>query len=136
MSEQTNLAIIQGVYEAFGRGDIPSILSKVAPGVRWESWADNTAQAAGVPVMLRREDLAGVGAFFGVVGSLQITDFRVLNLMAGGDKVAAEFFIAMTLPNGKSLADEEIHLWTLNDAGQITGLRHYLDTHKHIEAWK
>lgn len=32
--------------------------------------------------------------------------------------------------------DEEIHLWTLNPAGQVSGFRHYIDTAKHIELAK
>jgi ketosteroid isomerase-like protein len=30
--------------------------------------------------------------------------------------------------------DEEIHLWTFNDAGQVVRLRHYTDTAKHMAA--
>jgi predicted ATPase len=35
---------------------------------------------------------------------------------------------------GKLLRDEQLHLWTLDDRGQIVAFRHYLDTAKHIEA--
>ena len=30
--------------------------------------------------------------------------------------------------------DEEVHLWTFNDAGKVTRLRHYTDTAKQIAA--
>jgi len=37
--------------------------------------------------------------------------------------------------SGGHYRDEEIHLWTFNDAGKITRLRHYTDTAKHIAAF-
>ena len=40
---------VNAIYEAFGRGDIPSILGRLDPDVRWESWAGNSAQTADVP---------------------------------------------------------------------------------------
>jgi hypothetical protein len=30
--------------------------------------------------------------------------------------------------------DEELHLWTLDDDGQVVRMRHYVDTAKHIAA--
>jgi hypothetical protein len=30
----------------------------------------------------------------------------------------------------------EDHLWTFNEAGTVSALRHYVDTAKHIAAWK
>ncbi len=131
----SNLATVQGIYEAFGRGDVPAIIDAMADDVAWEHWEDNRAQRAGVPSMQARRGKAGVGEFFGVVGTMGITDFRVLNLMEGGDQVAATFVIETDVPGGGHYRDEEIHLWTFDAAGKVTGLRHYTDTAKHIAAW-
>jgi hypothetical protein len=38
------------------------------------------------------------------------------------------------IPAIKVLRDEELHLWTLDDHGKVIGLRHYVDTAKHIDA--
>ena len=90
-----NLAVIGVNYDAFGRPDIPIILGHLADDVRWEEWSDNTAQKAGVPWLQARHGKAGALEFFQVMGSrLQVTEFRVLSLMAGGNQVAAEFVIA------------------------------------------
>lgn len=43
------VATVAAIYAAFGRGDIPAIFGYLADAVRWEDWADNSAQAAGVP---------------------------------------------------------------------------------------
>jgi ketosteroid isomerase-like protein len=131
-----NLATIGAIYEAFGKGDIPTILNHLADDVRWEEWADNTAQVAGVPWLQARHGKAGALEFFQVMGSLlQVTEFRVLSLMAGDNQVAAEFVIACDVKGtGRRYRDEEIHLWTLNEDGKVTRLRHYTDTAKHIAA--
>jgi ketosteroid isomerase-like protein len=129
-------AIVQAIYEAFGRGDVAGILEHVADDVQWESWTDNSAQKGGVPWMQARSGKAAVGEFFALVAStLRIQDFRVLSIMAGADQVAAEFVIeADVVPTGKRYRDEEMHLWTFNGEGKVVRLRHYLDTAKHLDA--
>jgi uncharacterized protein len=131
-----NLAVVGAIYEAFGTGDIPTILGHLADDVQWEEWADNSAQKAGVPWLQARHGKAGALEFFQVMGSrVQVTELRVLSLMAGGNQVAAEFVIACDVKDtGRHYRDEEIHLWTLNDAGKVVRLRHYTDTAKHIAA--
>lgn len=131
----SNLKTIQAIYQAFGKGDIPTIISHLSDKVQWEHWSDNSSQKAGTPWMKARKDKAGVAAFFEVVGQLQIKDFQVLSLMEGGNQVAAEFFIEFVYPaTGKTVRDEEMHLWTFDDHGKVIRLRHYTDTHKHMAA--
>lgn len=133
--QSNHLATVGMIYEAFGKGDIPTILGCMADDVRWEAWDDNSAQAAGVPWLQGRNGKAGALAFFQVMGELRVLDFRVLSLMAGGNQVAAEFVIEFESPaTGRRLRDEEIHLWTFDDNGQVIRLRHYADTAKHIAA--
>ncbi len=132
-SMSNQLATVGAIYEAFGKGDIPTILGCMADDVRWEAWDDNSAQQAGVPWLQERHGRDGVLAFFQVMGGLRVLDFRVLSLMAGGSQVAAEFEIEFESPaTGRRLRDQEIHLWTFNDNGQVIRLRHYADTAKHI----
>ena len=128
-----NLAITGAIYEAFGKGDIPAILGYLSDDVRWEEWADNTAQQTGVPWLQAQHGKAGALAFFQVMGGLCVLDFRVLSLMAGGNQVAAEIEIAFESPaTGRGLRDQEMHLWTFDDSGQVIRMRHYVDTAKHI----
>lgn len=130
-----HLATVGAIYEAFGKGDIPTILGCMADDVHWEEWDDNSAQRAGVPWLQPRRGKDGVLAFFQVMGGLQVLDFRVLSLMAGGNQVAAEFEIEFQSPaTGRRLRDQEVHLWTFDDSGQVIRLRHYADTAKHIAA--
>lgn len=130
-----NLQTIQNLYEAFGKGDVPFIINCLADDVQWEQWAGNTAQDAGVPWMKARQGKEAVIGFFETLGQLVIKDFQVLSIMSNDNQVAAEFVIEAEIPaTGGHYRDEEIHLWTFNEAGKITRLRHYLDTAKHIAA--
>ena len=132
---KSNLQTVQTIYEAFGKGDIPAILSLLADDVKWESWENNSAQKAGVPWLKPRKDKDGVIAFFQVVGGMEFHEFQVLSIMEGQNKIAAEILLDATIRDtGKRIRDEEMHLWTFNDEGKVTGLRHYLDTHKHMAA--
>jgi ketosteroid isomerase-like protein len=130
-----NLASVSDIYAAFGRGDVPSILDKIAPNCQWESWANNRAQRSGVPTLQPRTGPAGVGEFFAAVGELTIHDFQVLDVIAGERQVAAEVVIEFSTPSGGRSRDEELHLWTLDERQQVVRMRHYVDTAKHMAAF-
>lgn len=135
----TNLSTIQTVYEAFGRGDIPAILDQLADDVIWEAWEnDNTAQEAGVAWVLPRKGRAGVMDFFqDVADGLEFHSFEPRNLLEGGNQVAATIAFDVTAKaTGERFQDEEIHLWTFDEDGKVSAMRHYLDTAKHIRAAK
>ena len=133
----SNLPTVQGIYQAFGQGDVPTILDALADEVEWEAWESNSAVAAGVPWMTPRHGKADVVHFFETAGQMKIVDLQILSMMEGGNQVAVEFVFEAELPawGGGRYRDEEIHLWTFNDAGKVVRLRHYTDTAKHIAAF-
>lgn len=135
----SHLETTQQIYEAFGRGDVPAILDRLAPDVAWEDFADSSAQAAGVPWLARRNGPDEVAQFFALIGNgeLVVSDFQVLGLIGGsGNKVAAECVIEGTVTaTGATFRDEELHLWTFDDAGRVVAMRHYVDSAKHIAAY-
>jgi ketosteroid isomerase-like protein len=130
-----NLATVAEIYAAFGRGDVPTILDKIATDCRWDAWANNYAQQADVAWLRPRTGPAGVAEFFAVLAELRIHDFQVLDLVVGEHQVTAEVVIDFTTPSGGRLRDEELHLWTLDEQQKIVRFRHYVDTAKHIAAF-
>jgi uncharacterized protein len=130
-----NAAVVGGIYEAFGRGDIDFILDQIADDCRWESWLDNHGQKAGIPPMTPRHGRAGVAEFFAYVATMEIQDFQVLDLLASDRQVVVEVQISIAMPGGGSVTDEELHLYSLNDDGRISRMRHYVDTAKQIKAY-
>jgi len=130
-----HIETVSKIYEAFGKGDIPSIISYLADEVRWEEWNDNTAQKAGVPWLKSGKGKSAAMDFFKVIGEMNFRHFEVKSLMEGPDQVASEIVIEVELPsNGIIVKDEEMHLWSFNDAGKVVRFRHYLDTAKHMSA--
>lgn len=129
----SNVATVQAIYEAFGRGGVPAILGHLSPDVTWEHWADNRAQQAGVPWMQARSGPEGALEFFKIIGTWVPERFEVVALMDGGDRVAAEVVAAFTLPTGRRFDEEEVHVWRFDGDGKVASFRHYLDTAKHIE---
>ena len=77
---------------------------------------------------------AGVAEFFAALAALQLHDVQVLDVMGNAQQVVAEVSIAFTTPSGGYLQDEELHLWTFDEQGNVTRFRHYVDTAKHIAA--
>jgi hypothetical protein len=135
----SNIATVQSLYEAFGRGDIPAILDMQSDEVTWEAWdGQNAGQDAGVPWLQVRRGKEGVGAFFqDLAEGLEFHSFEPRNLLEGGNQVASTLAIDATAKaTGERFQDEEIHLWTFDEAGKVVGLRHYADTAKHIRATK
>jgi uncharacterized protein len=134
---KNNIGTVNRIYEAFGKGDVPTIIEYIADDVQWEHWADNSAQKAGVPWMQSRKGKEGVVEFFKSVGELEVKDFQILSIMGNENQVAVEFVFEAQLPwTGSHYRDEEIHLWTFNEEGKVIRLRHYADTAKLIAAVK
>ena len=127
-------ATVGTIYEAFGRGDVPGVLEHLADDVAWDEWPDNFAQRAGAPHLLPRHGRDDVAGFFGVIGAWTVLGFEVLDVFGDGRQVGAEVRASFALPGGGRFADEEVHLWTFDDAGRVSRFRHYVDTAKHIAA--
>ena len=78
----SHLEVVQQLYAAFGRCDIPTILDMVSDDVRWEHWDDSFAQRTDVPSLAPRTGRDGVAGFFGSIADWDVTEFDVLDLAA------------------------------------------------------
>jgi ketosteroid isomerase-like protein len=132
-----NITVVNKIYEAFGKGDVPTIMDYLSENVKWEQWENNYAQKAGVPWLQERKGKDGALDFFKIVGEFIFKDFRVLSVMGNDNQVAAEILLEIEIPSsGTHMREEEIHLWTFNELGKVVRFRHYADTAKHIAAAK
>ncbi|MCC6386332.1 MAG: nuclear transport factor 2 family protein [Dehalococcoidia bacterium] len=131
-----NLEAVQAIYGAFATGDVPAILARLHPAVAWEQWEARSPQAAAVPWLAPRSGVEGAAAFFTLLGeALEMHALTVLDITVSDRQAAAEVVLDSTVrATGKRVLDEEMHLWTFDDAGRVTRFRHYADTARHIEA--
>jgi ketosteroid isomerase-like protein len=84
MSRDENIQTIRTLYDAFGRGDVQTILAQVTDDVDWASdAAEDTAPWWGV-----RKGRDAVGSFFAdVASSIEVLEFTPVDLAASDDAV-------------------------------------------------
>ncbi|HEX2835213.1 MAG TPA: nuclear transport factor 2 family protein [Thermoanaerobaculia bacterium] len=128
-----NRASVQSIYEAFGRGDIPSILEKLADDVQWEVDGSTTD----VPWLQRRQGREGALAFFQSLAALDFQKFEVTAVIEAGDRVIGLCNVEATVraTGKKYVENDEVHLWWFDGQGRVAAFRHRIDTHLQWQAF-
>src|ERR1700754_2350862 len=122
----SNTQIVQSIYEAFGRGDVPAILERLHPEVEWE----HDMVPHGIPWVVARTGRAEVVKFFEATLGLEFHVFEPIALLEGPGQVMGLIRLEATVrATGKRVKDLEAHLFTFDDAGRITRFRHFVETH-------
>ena len=131
----SNEQTVKDVYAAFQRGDVASILGRVADDV---DWRNDGVESRECPWNGNFSGKASLPGFFKAVGDhLEIRVFDVKAIAASGSHVAVQLRIESTLKkNGRSLKNDAAHFWTFNDRGQIARYRHFNDTAAELAAWR
>jgi uncharacterized protein len=117
--------IIRGIYEAFGRGDVPAVLGAFDPGIEWRE-AEGFLYADGNPYN-------GPGAVAGGVFQRIVTDvagftLAVERITDGGDTVVAEGRYRGTMnATGTAVDAQFAHVWQLRH-GKVVRFQQYTDT--------
>jgi ketosteroid isomerase-like protein len=135
MSERhDHVATVGAIYEAFGRGDVPSILEQLDEGVAW----DHDAPSHGVPIYEPRTGRAAVAEFFAALQDLEFLRFAPTNFLVGGNQVAVTIDLEVKVrATGRSVSALEVHLWTFDDeTGKITRFFHAVDRHAFVVAYQ
>ena len=102
------IEIVQGLYEAFGRGDIDHILAQLTDDVDWASCPGSDA----APWHGVQRGPAEVPAFFkALAGTLQITEFTPLSFASNETDVMVVTHWAATAPATGKSAEMDIHHW-------------------------
>jgi uncharacterized protein len=127
VSEQ-NVEFVEGIYGAFARGDVPSVLGAFADDIEWY-------EAEGMPYGgLHRGGAAVAQNVFGPI-TTDVDGFAVTpeQLVASGAAVAAVVrYTGTGKSTGKTLDLPAVHLWDIRD-GKATRFRQFIDTVKFAE---
>lgn len=110
--EQQNIAHVQGMYEAFGRKDVPGILAGLAPTVKWEDHVPKQSPNHGL-----RQGPGEVGAFFqDLVKAVEFEHFTPTQFLGADDKVVVlGNYKGKAIPTGKHFEGSWVHVSVVKD---------------------
>jgi uncharacterized protein len=131
-TEAENLAVVQGLFQAFGAGDITTILNHLAEDV--------TIDFYGPPVIPYAGHYAGLEDarkfFETVLASVEIHQFDPLEFIAKGDNVIVTGELELTAKStGNRFASDFVHAITLRD-GKWIWFRDFMNTFVAAEAFR
>jgi len=123
MAEEQNIGVVQRGYEAFGRGDIESLLALLDETITW-----STPGPADLPMAGNRRGRAGVAEFFQtLVATVDVLRFEPKQFVAQGDVVVVVGGdTSRVKATGASVEFEWVHVFTLRD-GKIVAFKEYGD---------
>ena len=119
-----NIGAVQAIYEAFGKGDVDTILGMLADDVDWSAEAEgNRAPWYG------RRTKAEIPAFFqAIYENLDVTEFDVVSMAANDTDVMVVIRFSETVKStGKSGSMTLHHWWRFRD-GKVVLYRGTEDT--------
>jgi ketosteroid isomerase-like protein len=124
VSAEENARLVQGAYEAFGRGEIEA-LAELMTDVEWVNPGDpddnpNAGTFKGKEAVL--------GWFGGLAATRDYTKFEPREFIAQNDKVVCLVYAEATVRDtGRAFVSHEAQVWTFRD-GKLTRFQNYLDT--------
>jgi ketosteroid isomerase-like protein len=130
MSEQ-NASVIRGLYEAFGRGDIPGVLGALDAQIEWLE-AENFIYAEGNPYIGPAAVLEGVFMRIGAEWEgFTVSPKEVLD--AGETIVGHGYYSGTYKKNGRKVRAQFAHVFSLRD-GKVVRFQQYTDTAQFLQA--
>ncbi len=125
MGADENIKTIQGVYEAFGRGDVQAVLHSLTDDVDWAAETSSTA----APWYGARHGKDGVASFFEAFGStMEVQEFDPHAFAANDTEVHTVVHCrATSRATGKAI-DHDLHHYFRFENGKIAFYRGTEDT--------
>jgi ketosteroid isomerase-like protein len=127
----SNGDVIRGLYEAFGRGDVPEVLGTFDPAIEWRE-ADNFLYAAGNPYI--GPGAVAEGVFMRIVGDVDGFTVVPQRFTEGGDTVVVEGrYRGIMKATGIPVDAQFVHVWQIA-GGKIAKFQQYTDTKQWADA--
>jgi len=123
--EATNVALVESIYAAFGRGDIEFILSRTDPDIEWISGGSHDD----FPTLGPRRGVAGTASFFADVAEHdEFTSFEPRQMIPMGEMVVALGHYGITAKKtGKHFESDWAHVFTIR-GGMCVRWQEFTDT--------
>ena len=118
-----NIAFVRSLYEAFGKGDVPTVLAGFADDIEWN-------EAEGMPYggQYHGPEAVAENVFGPVTSDFDDFDVTPEEILADGDRVVVLLtYTGTAKESGNKLSMPAAHVWTVRD-GKITMFRQLADS--------
>jgi len=133
-AKDKNVEIVQNLYSAFAKGDVPAVLEKFHPKIEWNE-AENFPYADGNPYIGPQAVLEGVFARLGGEWEYWNLTEQIYYEANSGEIIVTGRYKAKNKMTAKEINVQFVHMWTLED-GMVTKFQQYADTYQVVEATK
>jgi uncharacterized protein len=126
--ESSSAEVVRGVYDAFGRGDVPAVLGAMADDIEWY-------EAEGMPYggVHRGPQTVAEKVFAPLVADIDGFTVTPEEVIAAGDTVAVVArYTGTGKATGRSLDLPVTHVWDVQE-DKIVRFRQFADTAKFLE---
>ncbi len=126
-----NVTIVQGLYAAFGRGDIATIIAGLAPDV---DWAVNGPRKD-YPLFGTWKGQGEVRKFFDLLAETEdFSEFSPKDFHAVGDLVfVLGHYAGVVKKTGRTFVSDWVHVFTVR-GGKVAKFREYTDSAQFVAA--
>ena len=121
-----NVAFVKGIYDAFGRGDVPTVLGAMSSDVRWHEAEGNPYRPSGEAWV--GPDALVKNLFTRIAAEWDGFTIRITSVRGAGDSVIVEARYTGTYkPTGRSIDAQACHVWDVRN-GKVIQFQQYVDT--------
>ena len=123
-----NVSLLKNLYDAFGRGEIPTVLKAMSADIRWYQAENNPYRPSG-------EAWVGPDAVLNNLFMKLGTEWDGFAVHptsfygAGGSVIVEARYSGTYKPTGKGMDVQVCHVWDIKD-GKVTRFQQYVDTAK------
>jgi len=123
MSTESNTQLIQSIYAAFSRGDIPAILDALSDDIHWEEYAHPAIPYGGI-----RRGKPAVLDFFQQLSQVEVASFEPRHYIATADHVFVPGrWSGRVKSTNKPFQSEWLMHWIIKDH-KVISFRSYEDS--------
>ena len=124
----SGIQVVEELYNAFGRGDIPAILRMVSESVEW----GHPDSSTDLPFLQPGRGRDHVAKFFEAFTALQMNAFHPKLFLEkdGTVVVLVDEDVTVKSTGNRIPSLEQVHVWKVDERAQITAHYWYMDTHR------
>jgi len=128
-----NIAAVQTLYAAFGRGDVAGVIGGLSADIDWHT----LGPAKDYPIFSQRKGKAAVQEFLAQVAATEdFSDFSPREFFAADDRVfALGSYAGKIKQTGKPFSCEWVHVFTFA-GGKVSKFREYTDTAQFVAGYR